>query len=95
MSSISPEIRQGLWSPVLIGMTTTLAGIGLARFAYSALIPAVVQQGWFTDSQAAYLGAANLLGYLAGALLAQRLAARYQTRLLMLPSSVSTRQLSP
>jgi len=39
-------------------------------------LPALIGAGWFTPPAAAYLGAANLVGYLAGALLGQRLAAR-------------------
>ncbi len=57
-------------------MSATLVGIGLARFAYTPLIPALVAADWFTPSQAVYLGAANLAGYLAGALFARPLAAR-------------------
>ncbi len=60
---------------VLAGLCAVLVGIGLARFAYTPLIPALIEAGWFAPSQAAYLGAANLAGYLAGALLAQRMAA--------------------
>ena len=55
------------------GSVRSLAGIGLARFAYTALMPLVAEQ-WFPASQAAYLGAANLAGYLAGALAAPRIA---------------------
>lgn len=51
-----------------------LVGNGLARFAYSPLLPVLIGQGWFAPGAAAYLGAANLLGYLAGALAARPLA---------------------
>jgi predicted MFS family arabinose efflux permease len=61
---------------VLAGLCATLVGIGLARFAYTPLIPALIEARWFAPSQAMYLGAANLAGYLAGALLARSLAAR-------------------
>ena len=57
-----------------------LVGIGLARFAYTPLIPAVVEAGWFAPAAALYLGAANLLGYLAGALVGNRLSARLGAR---------------
>jgi len=63
------------WRATLSGLCATLVGIGLARFAYTPLIPALIDARWFTPSQAAYLGAANLAGYLAGALLAGRMAA--------------------
>lgn len=50
-----------------------LVGIGLSRFAYAPLLPAIIEAGWFDPGQAAYLGAANLAGYLLGALCGQRL----------------------
>jgi len=49
-------------------LSANLVGIGLARFGYTPLIPVLVAQGWFAPSTAAYLGAANLAGHLAGAL---------------------------
>lgn len=66
----------GAWSGVLAGFSASLVGIGLARFAYTPLLPAIVEAHWFAASRAAYLGAANLAGYLAGALAARALAAR-------------------
>jgi predicted MFS family arabinose efflux permease len=60
-----------------------LVGIGLARFAYTPLIPALIDAAWFSASQAAYLGAANLAGYLAGALFGRRLAAASSTPLVL------------
>ena len=58
-----------------------LVGIGLARFAYGPLMPALIEARWFSPSEAAYLGAANLAGYLAGALLGRPLTARLPTAL--------------
>ncbi len=57
----------------------TLLGIGLARFAYTPLIPALIAAGWFSPADTAYLGAANLAGYLIGALFGRSLAARFGT----------------
>ena len=51
---------------LMTGLMATFAGLGIARFAYTPLMPELISQGWFQDSQAAYLGAAALLGYLAG-----------------------------
>jgi predicted MFS family arabinose efflux permease len=65
------------WRPVLSAFCASLIGIGLARFAYTPLLPAIVSAHWFDPSTAAYLGAANLAGYLAGALLGRRLAVRW------------------
>ena len=69
--------------PLLTGMMATLVGVGLARFAYTPLIPILVLQGWFDASAAIYLGAANLLGYLLGALMAHRLSERFGARQLL------------
>jgi predicted MFS family arabinose efflux permease len=71
------------WRGTLAGLCATLVGIGLARFAYTPLIPPLITEGWFAPSQAAYLGAANLAGYLAGALLAQRMAAAARSALVL------------
>ncbi|HEX2890602.1 YbfB/YjiJ family MFS transporter [Vineibacter terrae] len=65
---------------VSAGLCASLVGIGLSRFAYTPLIPALVAAGWFSPADAAYLGAANLAGYLGGALAARHLAARISAR---------------
>ncbi len=71
-----PAIQRDDLSLLLTGFTATLCGLGLARFAYTALMPQMVDAGWFGGEQVAYLGAANLLGYLIGALAAAPLADR-------------------
>lgn len=73
-----PPSRPGAsgWRGTLSACCATLVGIGLARFAYTPLLPAIIDARWFAPSAAAYLGAANLAGYLAGALLGRPLAAR-------------------
>lgn len=58
----------------LPGLGALLLGIGLARFGYTPLIPALIGAAWLTPSEAVYLGAMNLMGYLAGSLLAAPLA---------------------
>ncbi len=77
-----------VWAATGAGLCGSLVGIGLARFAYSPLIPALIAAGWFTPAGAAYLGAANLAGYLAGAVAAQwvvrRMGARRALRAMML-----------
>ncbi|HEX7927208.1 MAG TPA: YbfB/YjiJ family MFS transporter [bacterium] len=54
-------------------MAANLAGTGLGRFAYTPLIPALIAAQWLTPGQAGLAAAANLPGYLAGAVLAQRM----------------------
>lgn len=70
------DFPSGSAQAALAGLCASLVGIGLARFAYTPLVPALIAAGWFTPGQAAYLGAANLAGYLAGALLARPMTAR-------------------
>ncbi len=58
----------------IAGLSALLLGIGLSRFAFTPLIPALVQAGWFTAAQAGYLGATNLAGYVIGTAIARRAA---------------------
>ena len=69
----------GPWRGAIAALCALLVGIGLARFAYTPLLPALAEAGWFDAAEAAYLGAANLGGYLLGALLARTVAARTST----------------
>ena len=62
-----------VWRAALSALCTGLIGIGFARFAFTPLIPALVAEQWFSPAQAAYLGAANLAGYLLGALVAGKM----------------------
>jgi predicted MFS family arabinose efflux permease len=75
------------------GASASLVGIGLARFAYTPLLPAIIDAHWFAASTAAYLGAANLGGYLAGALLggylARRANATHVLRAMMLLATIA------
>lgn len=68
------------WRATLAGFCASLVGLGLARFAYTPLLPAIVEAHWFTAGDAAYLGAANLAGYLLGAVIASPLASRLRPR---------------
>jgi len=51
----------------LCGLLAMLVSIGIARFGYAPLVPALVAAHWFSPSAAFGLGAVNLLGYLVGA----------------------------
>ncbi len=53
------------------------------------LIPALIDAGWFAPADVVYLGAANLAGYLAGALAARSLAARLGAVCLLRTSMVA------
>src|ERR1700754_1408441 len=77
-NNVAPNSNHNIssWRATLSASCATLVGIGLARFAYTPLLPAIIGAHWFAPSAAAYLGAANLAGYLAGALLGRPLVAR-------------------
>lgn len=89
----APKRTPGVLPAAVAGACASLVGIGLARFAYTPLLPAIIAAGWFSASTAAYLGAANLGGYLAGALgaaaLARRAGAMPVLRTMMLLATVS------
>ena len=65
-----------IWLPIFAGLCASLVSIGLARFTYTPLIPSLIQAHWFSASDVVYLGAANLVGYLIGALIGHPLARR-------------------
>lgn len=68
--------RSPIWLPIFAGLCASLVSIGLARFAYTPLIPTLIQAQWFSASDVVYLGAANLVGYLIGALIGRPIAQR-------------------
>lgn len=65
MNSIQRGIS--LRHPALAGFLALFVGHGLGRFAYPALVPALVEHHWISSLQVGYIGAANLAGYLLGA----------------------------
>ncbi|MGG5810161.1 YbfB/YjiJ family MFS transporter [Falsiroseomonas sp. CW058] len=63
-------------TPAWAGAGAICAGVGLARFAYVPLFPAMVGAGWVDGGGAGLLGAANFTGYLLGVLAGRGLAGR-------------------
>ncbi|MGJ7525568.1 YbfB/YjiJ family MFS transporter [Variovorax sp. GB1P17] len=78
------------WRAILAGFCATLVGLGLARFAYTPLLPAIIDAHWFSASAATYLGAANLVGYLIGALLGGPMSARWPARAVLRAMMLAT-----
>ncbi|RIA31705.1 putative MFS family arabinose efflux permease [Ectopseudomonas oleovorans] len=76
---MNSHTQGSLWMPIWAGLCASLVGIGLARFAYTPLIPSLIEAQWFSASAVVYLGAANLAGYLLGALIGRPLAARHSS----------------
>lgn len=93
--SLAASVLQprGVRRSVFSAFCAVLIGIGLARFAYTPLVPALIIEGWFSPAEAGYLGAVNFVGYLAGGGAAHRLAtyigATLALRLMMLFATVS------
>lgn len=89
---VAPALTPAAWFAAIAGLCGSLVAIGLARFAYTPLIPPLIEAHWFSSADAITLGAANLAGYLFGALLgrplAQMLSSRWALRLLMLVATV-------
>lgn len=78
------------WRAILAGFCATLVGLGLARFGYTPLLPAIIEAHWFSASAATYLGAANLVGYLLGALLGGPMSARWPVRTVLRAMMLAT-----
>ena len=71
MAAVMPAQNIAAWRAIFAGLCASLVGVGMARFAYTPLIPALIAAHWFAPAAAVYLGAANFAGYLGGALLAR------------------------
>lgn len=74
MSNPILRLDRTAWFATCAGLSGSLVGIGLARFAYTPLIPSLIGAHWFTAADTVTLGAANFAGYLAGALLGRSIA---------------------
>jgi MFS family permease len=77
VSAASDLGRHGLWraGPVAraaAGAAALALAMGIGRFAYTALLPAVQQALGFDDAAGGLIASANLTGYLAGVLWARR-----------------------
>ncbi len=73
-------IQRSAAGAMLAGGCATLLGVGLQRFAYAPLLPAMVLAGWLMPGAAGVLGASNLAGYLLGAAAAPAVARRFGLR---------------
>lgn len=74
------SLTRAQWFSTISGLSGSFVAIGLARFAYTPLLPSLIEQHWFTASDAVTLGAANFAGYLAGALLGRPVATTLSNR---------------
>jgi MFS family permease len=60
-----------IWRATFSASVAGLICIGMARLAYTPMIPALIEARWFSASAILYFGAANLAGYLVGAVAAR------------------------
>ena len=65
--------NKALWWVSLGTACCLFTGVGIGRFGYTVMVPAMVNAGLVSETEAGYLGAFNLLGYLLGSLAAPRL----------------------
>jgi MFS family permease len=75
--------RVSLWVPIGLSVGPLVA-LGLARFAYALLLPAMRADLNWSYAQAGAMNAANAAGYLLGAMVAAQLASRCGARRLFL-----------
>jgi MFS family permease len=68
MSTASKHLHS--WQVMIGGILGLVLTIGLARFAYTPLLPSLQMQTGLTDTQAGALAAINYAGYISGALAA-------------------------
>jgi predicted MFS family arabinose efflux permease len=74
---VQPLTRPQLIYRVTAGMACMLSAIGLVRYAYGPLLPAMLHAKWMDPPSAAYIAAANFGANLLTALLCARLARRW------------------
>jgi MFS family permease len=68
---------RAIWVAGLGGLCGFLFGVGMCRFGYPPLIPAMIEAGWASEEVARGGAAAILYGYLGGALVAASIVARF------------------
>lgn len=62
-------VEAGPWAIVVVGMLALAAAMGIGRFAFTPLLPMMLNDGVIDLAGASWLASANYLGYLLGALL--------------------------
>lgn len=75
----APRFHYG-WVILLVGTLVVFGSLGLARFGYTVVLPAMQKGLEMDNTQAGVLATANLAGYLALSVIGGALAARYGPR---------------
>ncbi|SDO02675.1 YbfB/YjiJ family MFS transporter [Vreelandella arcis] len=71
------SLRSQRFKVLLAGVFSQLLCIGVARFAYTPLLPVMQQQSWIGDADGGWLAALNYAGYMLGAVLAASIRSIY------------------
>jgi len=82
MSSSSQRLHYG-WVVLIVGTLVVFGSLGLARFGYTVVLPAMQDALEMDNTQAGVLATANLVGYLALSVIGGALAARYGPRVVI------------
>ncbi|SFS63118.1 YbfB/YjiJ family MFS transporter [Paenibacillus sp. BC26] len=62
-------MKRPTWLVLLGGMTALIVAMGIGRFAFTPILPMMMEHGLFSTTGAGYLAASNYLGYLIGAIM--------------------------
>ncbi|MBD3184526.1 MFS transporter [Candidatus Poribacteria bacterium] len=82
MNSSKSRIHYG-WGILVIGTLVVFGSLGLARFSYTLVLPAMQRALGMDNTQAGVLATANLIGYLALSVIGGALASRYGPRIVI------------
>ncbi|MCL1079675.1 YbfB/YjiJ family MFS transporter [Parashewanella spongiae] len=73
MATTEGNLSKGIFWASFCGLCATVIGLGIGRFSFVPLIPAMISNDWYSEALTGYLGSTTLFGYLLGGLTAHRL----------------------
>ncbi len=73
MTTTERNLSKGIFWAGFCGLCATVIGLGIGRFSFVPLIPAMISHEWYSEAFTGYLGSTTLFGYLVGALTAHKL----------------------
>ena len=78
-----PQTKLSPFRSILAGICAIGVALGMSRFAYTPLVPALIRDGWVDIPQAGFLGGANCTGYVISCLIALILPRRFGVQSVM------------